>query len=473
MLAHINKIRLMAETTPRLHYARNLCDEGGFKIAKVAHFQKQTFLTTSFTTDGTYLYLYVSATNGGMYKIGTGEKDTVAGKIYLFAAVSRQEEVAWVYCKGKLYLRSNSKEFGSIDIICPNTFKFEGMIQLYCPEVFGHPSLQIINKNYPLLSDGEYLYVIGKKLISEKIMTVEEEEEKRKESEHLLNISNMPEANKSLPVIISNPEQVSSKEIPMEEEKNSQEPPKELVQEQQPQDLQVEKSKEIQEQQPNQSEQPQELKPQEEQPNEQKPEQEKKVEENKLEEKMPEEIKQDKPEEIKQEDKKPEENIVEEKKPEQSQNQEKKLEELQIQEKKPEELLNQEKKPEENKVEENKVEEIKVEEKKPEQLQNQEKEPEEIKIPEQNAEANKLKGLSQDPSIENNIMNPKEFPVSNEINPADFIPPEQIWDQLAVGKNESRPLDIMELEPDFLLKEKLDPKIVKEIMEKSSEINKG
>jgi len=175
---HINKLRILSESTARLHYARNLCDEGGFKISKVAHFQKQSFLTSSLTTDGIYLYLYVSATNGGMYKIGTGQKDTIPGKIYLFAAVCRQEEVAWVYCKGKLYLRSSNKEFGSIDIIDPNTFKFEGMIQLYCPEVFGHPSLQIINKNYPLLSDGEFLYVIGKKLISEKINTAEEEEKK-------------------------------------------------------------------------------------------------------------------------------------------------------------------------------------------------------------------------------------------------------------------------------------------------------
>ena len=180
MLVNLNKLRIMAESTPKLHYARNLCDEGGFKISKVAHFQKQSFMTTSLTTDGTFLYLYISATNGGMYKIGTGEHDTVAGKVYLFAAVCRQEEIAWVYCKGKLYLRTSSKEFGSIDVICPNTFKFEGMIQLHCPEVFGHPSLQIINKNFPLLTDGEYLYIIGKKLISEKIIS---EEEKKVENQ--------------------------------------------------------------------------------------------------------------------------------------------------------------------------------------------------------------------------------------------------------------------------------------------------
>jgi hypothetical protein len=46
-------------------------------------------LTTSITTDGDYLYIYVSATNGGMFKIGTGENDTVAGKVYLYQSVSK------------------------------------------------------------------------------------------------------------------------------------------------------------------------------------------------------------------------------------------------------------------------------------------------------------------------------------------------------------------------------------------------
>lgn len=179
LLPHFSELRCLSESPPKLHFLRSLCDCGGFKIAKTAHFQKQSFQTTSLTTDGIFLYLYVSASNGGMYKIGTLEGGNIAGKIYLFTAVTRQDEVSWVFCKGKLYLRSSSKEFGNIEIICPNTFKTEGFIQLYCPEIFGHPSLQLINKNYPLLTDGEYLYIIGKKLISEKINN---EEEKPKET---------------------------------------------------------------------------------------------------------------------------------------------------------------------------------------------------------------------------------------------------------------------------------------------------
>jgi len=104
-----------------------------------------------------------------MYKIGTGEGGSVAGKIHLYAPVNKVEEICWVYCKEKLYLRNTSREIGSLEIIDPNTFKAEGLLQLHCPEIFNHPTLQLVNKNYPLLTDGEYVYIIGKKLISEKI----------------------------------------------------------------------------------------------------------------------------------------------------------------------------------------------------------------------------------------------------------------------------------------------------------------
>ena len=80
------------------------------------------------TTDGIYCYLYIAANNGGMFKIGTGEKQTVPGKIYLYKAITKFEEVSWVYLKGKLYLRSSVKELGTIDIYCTETFNHEGML---------------------------------------------------------------------------------------------------------------------------------------------------------------------------------------------------------------------------------------------------------------------------------------------------------------------------------------------------------
>lgn len=50
---------------------------------KKIHFQKVSGISTyTITTDGNYLYIYVSAINGGMWKVGTGFNGTVAGKVY-------------------------------------------------------------------------------------------------------------------------------------------------------------------------------------------------------------------------------------------------------------------------------------------------------------------------------------------------------------------------------------------------------
>ena len=93
------------------------------------------------TTDGSYLYLYVSAINGGMFKIGTGFNETIPGKIYLESPVFRNEEVYWVYIKNKLYLRTESMDVGTIAIISPETFKKETDVTIHCPEIFSHPTL--------------------------------------------------------------------------------------------------------------------------------------------------------------------------------------------------------------------------------------------------------------------------------------------------------------------------------------------
>lgn len=113
--AVLERIKNYAQQTQYLHHINNLCDEGGFKISKVQNFQKQSFYNTSVTTDGSYLYIYVSSSNGGMYKVGTGEGATIPGKIYLYSAVSKVEEISWVYCRGKLYLRNTSRE---VSILC-------------------------------------------------------------------------------------------------------------------------------------------------------------------------------------------------------------------------------------------------------------------------------------------------------------------------------------------------------------------
>lgn len=96
---------------------------------KKIHFQKQAGLCfNSVTTDGKYLYIYVSALNGGMWKVGTGNFGSVAGKVYhsrsIFYQIGQKpDEVSWVYLKGKLYAKISCKDPWFIDVINVDTLK--------------------------------------------------------------------------------------------------------------------------------------------------------------------------------------------------------------------------------------------------------------------------------------------------------------------------------------------------------------
>ena len=130
-----------------------------------------------------------------MFKVGTGEHGTILGKIYLYATAEKESDGCWVYCKGKLYLRRACDDIGLLTIICPSTFKKIGMVKLCCEEAFKEPATVKYNKNMPLLTDGDCLFIvtmqvktIKRKLRAEKQeeyekMKKDEEEAKRKEAE--------------------------------------------------------------------------------------------------------------------------------------------------------------------------------------------------------------------------------------------------------------------------------------------------
>ena len=83
---------------------------------KKIHFQKFAGLGFyTITTDGKYLYIYVSSVNGGMFKVGTGQAGTKAGKVYTerqmnFPVGTKVDEVSWVYLKGKIYLKTSLRD---------------------------------------------------------------------------------------------------------------------------------------------------------------------------------------------------------------------------------------------------------------------------------------------------------------------------------------------------------------------------
>lgn len=77
-----------------LQYMKNMADLGGFAILRKFHFQKQNYFYNTMTTDGSYIYLYLCCNNGAMMKIGTGQGNTVAGKVYIFIPLTTPSQPA-------------------------------------------------------------------------------------------------------------------------------------------------------------------------------------------------------------------------------------------------------------------------------------------------------------------------------------------------------------------------------------------
>lgn len=68
-----------------------------------------------------------------MYKLGTGEGGTIAGKVYQHAyAPEREGEVTWVHCQGKLYARrvNEGADLGHLLVFDPATLKNEGTAKI-------------------------------------------------------------------------------------------------------------------------------------------------------------------------------------------------------------------------------------------------------------------------------------------------------------------------------------------------------
>lgn len=121
---------------------------------------KPNFLP-SITTDSTYLYILLNGINGGYLKVGTGQNGSIKGFVYLFKNVSFVEDnLSWVFCCKKLYMRTTITGIGCLTIIDPITFETIDQIKLLLPSSTEHTSIRTINMNYVLLSRENFLEVI-------------------------------------------------------------------------------------------------------------------------------------------------------------------------------------------------------------------------------------------------------------------------------------------------------------------------
>jgi hypothetical protein len=168
MMHYVNKLKYLHEETKSYHHLANGSIYGCIPLPKEAVADFQNDSNSSLTTDGTYLYLFWCSGRGGLFKIGTGEGNSLAGKVYLHTKSELTGEVAWVYVKNKLYARRVDEPLGLLHILSPDTFQIEGNVSLHSDEkdLLNNAAAAKFNKYYPLLSDGNYLYIIIMRVVS-------------------------------------------------------------------------------------------------------------------------------------------------------------------------------------------------------------------------------------------------------------------------------------------------------------------
>ena len=168
MIHYINELKSIHTETKGYHHLAQGSIYGSILLPKEAAADYQNDSTSSLTTDGTYLYIYWCSGRGGMFKIGTGEGNSLAGKVYLHVRTELTGSVSWVYLNNKLYARRVDEALGVVNVISPDTFAMEGTVSLHCDDkdILSNASSARFNKKYPLLTDGQFLYIIVMRVCS-------------------------------------------------------------------------------------------------------------------------------------------------------------------------------------------------------------------------------------------------------------------------------------------------------------------
>ena len=161
MVLYLNQLKSLYENTKSFHHLAQGSIYGCILMPNEATMEYNPDSVSSLTTDGTYLYVYWCS-GRGLFKIGTGENGTLAGRVYLHKRTELTGSLTWVYLKNKIYARCSDQALGVITIVSPDTLQTEGNLSLYCEgqDVLNNPICARYNKRYPIITDGAFLYII-------------------------------------------------------------------------------------------------------------------------------------------------------------------------------------------------------------------------------------------------------------------------------------------------------------------------
>ena len=169
IIANLKELFLQENNFEIYPIMRNYSIKDAFNISKnilyTNYLSNESKPYSSIATDSKFLYVILFGVCGGLYKIGTGNKNTVKGKVYKsnikLNSIETNPMLVYVKETNRLYLKTNQMEIGHVKIINPDTLTIENIKKLNFPEKFKDKNISEKNCNYILLSDESHLYAIG------------------------------------------------------------------------------------------------------------------------------------------------------------------------------------------------------------------------------------------------------------------------------------------------------------------------
>lgn len=132
---------------------------------RICHYDLKEPASSALACDDEYLYLCIASRNGGIYKIGTGNGLTKAGKVYNYRQMTMApEHMKMVIIGDTIYRSFQGCEFATVKTNNKHTLEPTGDIELNCPLIRSDPVNPRINKFVPIMTDGKHLYAIFKSL---------------------------------------------------------------------------------------------------------------------------------------------------------------------------------------------------------------------------------------------------------------------------------------------------------------------
>jgi hypothetical protein len=162
ILPTLATLNFKVKAAQRLHLMHDSAPEEFFRVC---HYDLKDASQSALTCDEEYLYLWIASRTGGLYKIGTGNKLTKAGKVYIYKPINLMSDAIKMVVIGDTIYRSyQGCEFGIVKTHNKHTLESTEDIQLNCPLVRADPANLKINKFTTLMTDGKHLYTIFKTL---------------------------------------------------------------------------------------------------------------------------------------------------------------------------------------------------------------------------------------------------------------------------------------------------------------------